>query len=735
MSEAMNELVEQYIDKISSEKNVSPKEAAELIDKCIRRIALDQDIDYQEAYSTIYSPEYLSKCVLGKCDKMTVEQCYESCHCAVYNDQCISREIENVELINRDPDKFAQGLHSKALENLVEKAAFLYFNYEGGGLTDNAYDALEYHLNKRLKLKERRREKVGAPPIKRIRTTLPYLMPSLEKIKPGTKGLETFLNKCNASDDKEIVWSDKLDGVSGLVVYKGGKITGVYVRGDGIEGGDVTFVKDYIDFPKLDGDYAIRGEFVIEKRTFYEKYSDNYSNPRSFVTSKINSGFVSPMLVDIDFVAYSIIDGKRCKPSKVFKQLDVWGFKTPANGLFENCVLTFELMMLYKKRREESVYKIDGLVLTVNDDEADTKAFKMLLEEQIRETKITNIDWNISRHGRYVPVAIYESVFIDDVRLHRASAFNAAHVRDWSMGKGTKIKIARSGDVIPHINDVEVDINIIPIYPDEERGEWHWERSDIVLNEVDSNKWVQIKRISYFFEVIGVPGIREGTVKTLWEYDFNTIEKLTQAKPEDLIKVKGIGKKKSQDFYKNIHEVMRKTRLDRFLAATTTFKSSIGRKLIIRLMSKYPNVINDDPETIRKHLSKKENKIPGFGPKRIESVARDMKNFREFLYSLNEDDVKHAIEYNQKRIKTIVKNPLIDGKKFVLTGFMKTNYELEDYIYDHGGDIIGSVTSDTEAVISNNILEISKKMISANELGVNVYSMSEFANMFKTPDF
>lgn len=790
----MDELVQKYITKISTEKGISVKEASELIDRCIKQIALDKSVDYQVAYDAIYSPEYLSKCVMGRCDQLTIDQCYESCHCAVYKDQCIPREIEDAEIINRDPDKYANGLHIKALENLVEKAAFLSFNYDSSGLTDNSYDALEYHLNKRLKLKERRREKVGAPPIDRIRVDLPYQMPSLDKIKPGTRALQDFIQSCNAkirpsssnttsstssgalggfgggvgsegsstNRGNKLVWSDKLDGVSGLVVYKGGAIVGVYVRGDGTVGGDITFVKDYITFPSnISFDLAVRGEFVVSRRVFGEKYSKNFATPRSFVVSKLNSGFVSPALVDVEFLAYQIISHKGVDMSdgdgagsymNTFRQLDIWGFKTPENGVFEpvkvggagggvggddgdsafECVLTFDIMMKYRKRRDESAYKIDGLVLNHGGGIAGggVKAFKMLLEEQIRDTKITTIEWNISRYGRFVPVAVFESVFIDDVRLHRASAFNASHVRDWSMGRGTKIKIARSGDVIPHINDVTVDINVVPIYPSDEQGEWHWEPRDIVLNDIEGNKWVQIKRISYFFEVIGVPRLREGTVKNLWEGGLKTIESITQSTPKELIKIKGFGKKKSTDMYESIHSIMRKTRLDRFLAATTTFKTSIGRKLIIKLMSKYPSVIDDDEETIRANMKK--NKIPGFGPKRIDGVASEMKKFRDFLYSLNEDDVKHAIEYNKKRVEQLSsnKNPTIDGKKFVLTGFMKTNYELEDYIFDNGGDISSVVTSDTAGVISNNILEISKKMLAASELKVKVYSIQEFNKFF-----
>ena len=119
-----------------------------------------------------------------------------------------------------------------------------------------------------------------------------------------------------------MVWSGKLDGVSGMVVFKNGKIQQIYTRGDGTTGGDVTYLKDYISFPKPTEKYlVVRGEFILPKSK-WDKYKGTYANPRSFVSAKINSGYISPSLPDIDFVAYSIVDwGKQKIPnqSQMFK--------------------------------------------------------------------------------------------------------------------------------------------------------------------------------------------------------------------------------------------------------------------------------------------------------------------------------------------------------------------------------------------------------------------------------
>ncbi len=160
----------------------------------------------------------------------------------LFEGKCYPRFFPNAETINEDPDKFAKGLTTKELESILRLAAYLYYNYEGGNLSDNSYDAIEHYLNKKEKTKLRRADQkaVGALPIERIRTKLPYPMGSLEKLKPGATTLVKYLSSPLAS----LGWSVNEDGVSALVVYSGGKVQNIYSRGDGTIGGDVTFIKD-----------------------------------------------------------------------------------------------------------------------------------------------------------------------------------------------------------------------------------------------------------------------------------------------------------------------------------------------------------------------------------------------------------------------------------------------------------------------------------------------------------
>lgn len=764
---------EEYLKHVAEKKGISTSEASQLIDQCIKDLSAAENIEYAEIYNIVFSPEHLEKCLKKSkmCSDLAIEECKKSCLCFYHTSQgCLPRKFPDAEKINENPDRYIQENLSKTedLKRFLEVAAYLYYNYDGGGLSDNAYDALEYHYKKRERLRGRAYEKIGAPPVEKIRADLPYGMPSLDKIKPGMTETQNFLSRFRPREGgstptrlttaTQCVWSVKLDGVSGMVVYDNGQLSKIYTRGDGLVGGDVTYLQEYIksipsSVSHSSGPFVVRGEFILSKETWQKKYHETYSNARAFVSGKINAGFASQALHDIEFVAYEIMVMPETKdippPEQAFRILDAEGFRVVENGIFESPTL-FQVIETYKLKRVSSLYYIDGLVLDENAPRPSVppasqgivlptaRAFKMTLEEQMRKTKIINVEWNISRYGRYVPVAIYEAVYVDGVRMTRATAHNARHVQDWNMGKGTKVVVVRSGDVIPQIKDVEVNPDIIPIFPatyDDGGYEWHWERSDIVLDDIEGNKEVAIKRTVHFFETIGVPRLRQKTAEKMYDHGLSTPEKIVSASVADLMKIKGIGKKTAEFFDVKIRETIMSVPPDRFIVASTTFKSGVGSKLLKTLFRKYPNIMNLSGEEIRTRLLS--DKLKGFGPARIKTISEGIPQFRAYLDSFAKEYVQKSIDNYVQRMEQLKQqgyNPLVKDKKFVLTGFMgRKNYELEDYIYDHQGDFLSSVTSDTEAVISGNVLEVSKKMIEAASKNIPVLTLEEFALRYNVP--
>lgn len=755
-------LDEKYMHYIAKNRNINVKDAIKLVDECIKKISATYNVEYNIIYNAVFSSEglkYITEMLdivpviknIKDCNQLTMEECLKSETCFFMEKYgCVSRKIPDADLINENPDNYIKKYLGKTedLKRLVDIANYIYHNFGDSGITDNSFEAFKWYLNQREKIKKRALEKVGALPVEKIQTQLEYPLPSLDKVLPGTTRLIQFLSqfkttKCN--------WSIKLDGVSGMLIYEKGKLVKINTRGDGDIGGDVFYLKDYISsIPhKIDADYlVVRGEFILSKDVWEKKYQNTYANARAFVAGKINSGYINSALEDIHFVSYEIMnDGNKMVPStsQSLKILDNLGFKVVDNATFTTQPTIFELMELYKKKRLTSQYYIDGIVLKIDTPQQSVPklsqggrvynpnyaiAFKMPLEEQKRKTKVLTVEWNISRLGKYIPVVIYEAVYIDGSRHTRATGSNAKRVESWNLGKETNIVIIKAGDVIPQVNDVTIDMNIIPIFPSNEYA-WHWAGKHIILDEIDTNKMVKMKRILYFFETIEVPRLKEKTIEKFYEVGYETPESIIKATVNEMIKIKGIGKKTAESFYDTIRLRMTTTPPDRFLVASSQ-KEGVGRVLLKQLFREFPHILDYNEEQIREAFKKK--KVPGFGAARIENVAKNIPKLRAYLDSFAKEDIKQSISHYIKKLEQIKKNgynPMLHGKIFVTTNMgFTTNYDLEDAIYDQGASFGTVVTSKTEAVICGTNGGISEKMIKASELGVPVLFLQEFSDRY-----
>lgn len=788
---------EEFLKFVASKYSITLPEAVRKIDECIKKTALGLNLSYATVYASLFPkernvtiinsaapsviaspPKAVSGTVLisnNVCSALVIQECNASENCFNLEPYgCLDKKIPDADEINQDPDKYILKHLTKLpdLERMVKIAAYLYYNYEGGGLTDNSYDALEYHLKSKLKIKGRLYEKIGALPVDKIRKRLRFQMPSLDKIKPGTNECSRFLSQFLGSAFIKPIpcaWSLKLDGVSGCLIYENGKLVEINTRGDGVTGGDVTYLKDYIlSIPKelkstAHDIFVVRGEFILPKDKWESKYKESYSNARALVSGKINSGFISPALNDIDFVAYEIMyeklknapDDKNTvpQPSHAFKILDIEGFLVVENEVLHSPTV-FEIMELYKSKRLSSKYYIDGLVLsldksrkgslevdehtTIAEKQIYSMAFKMPLEDQMRQTKVINVEWNISRLGRYVPKAIYEAVYVDGSRLTKALAFNARWVLNKNLGKGTQITILRSGDVIPVIKNPIVDAKIEPIFPPTaENGgyDYHWEGIDIVLDDIETNRDVKIKRSIHFFETIGVSRLGPKTIEKLYEAGMELPEDIVNATVADFMKIKNIGKKSAEGFYDGIRKTLSKTPPDRFIVASSVFKSGMGTLLLKQIFKEIPTLLDMNTEQIYAYFKNK--KVAGFGAARIKITAEGIPHFKKYLDGFAKEYVKEALSFYAKRMKHLDekgRNELIKGKFFAKTNFMsKTDCELADYMFDHEGTFTETVSKKVSAVICAHMNSITEKMIAAAELEIPILTLEEFCERFNVP--
>ena len=121
-------------------------------------------------------------------------------------------------LIKKNPFTYAKNSSQKVLEKTIKIANDKYYN-DLSFLEDNEYDLLYDYLSNNYPDSEILNE-VGSEVNKKFKVKLPIHLPSMEKIKPDTNSLINWKKKYMG----EYILSDKLDGMSLLVVAIDGKI-------------------------------------------------------------------------------------------------------------------------------------------------------------------------------------------------------------------------------------------------------------------------------------------------------------------------------------------------------------------------------------------------------------------------------------------------------------------------------------------------------------------------------
>jgi DNA ligase (NAD+) len=193
-----------------------------------------------------------------------------------------------------------------------------------------------------------------------------------------------------------------------------------------------------------------------------------------------------------------------------------------------------DLSTTLMKRRSESIYPIDGLVVGTDTvplgvgggetrNPTDSIAFKLSLDDQKAETTVIQIEWNASRHGMLIPRIQIEPVEIGGATIQWLSGHNAAFIFEKKLGPGARIVIRRSGDVIPALDSV------LRGAPAAQMPECDWEWDSTKVQAV-ANKVAGSKALLHALQTLEVDGIGPGLVAKLVEGGIDTMLKLWNAK-------------------------------------------------------------------------------------------------------------------------------------------------------------------------------------------------------------
>ena len=371
---------------------------------------------------------------------------------------------------------------------LAEQIAYhsdLYYNQARNEISDAEFDVLWDEL-KQLEPNHPQLQRVGAevdPGTVKIDHMFP--MRSLNK---GTNDEDiAHFVKESSLESTRFISQPKLDGSALSLEYRKGRLVRAATRGSGNRGEDVTKnarkVENVPHTLGMEVDVHIRGEVVMRKSLFEEKYRNISPNPRNLAAGalrqKKSDGKADAS--DLVFLAYDAKFPKeasrhpdsKAPPSDPLDSLllewlnNVAGVKPAPWVVHDSDTEGASIESLCKetetwsREREAYGFEIDGLVFKVDDLEKRdllgmtahhprwALAWKFPPEEAT--SVLLDVDWQTGRTGNITPVARIAPQRVGGVTVENTTLHNLGEVERLGLQIGDKVRIVRRGDVIPKI--------------------------------------------------------------------------------------------------------------------------------------------------------------------------------------------------------------------------------------------------------------------------------------------
>ena len=612
------------------------------------------------------------------------------------------------------------------INELVEKITVANQKYRLGEpiMSDSQYDILIDEL-KALAPDNEILQKVGHEVQDESRKSrLPIEMASMNKIK-SMEDIDDWCRLKGISKSENVIITPKFDGLS-LCVNE--KTDEAFTRGDG------EFGQKSNEHYKLIGNHldsnthrdVLRsfeftyGEVMMSKKTFLDKYSMDFANPRNFVAGLLNSPDARPSLTDCNYIKYGAVVNKdyyNTKQDLIESLNDCQEVKVQYH-ICKISDLTEDLLIsLFHKFGTE--YEIDGLIIEINDLSLQNKlgretssnnpvwarAFKHPSFEQSAESEVIGISWNISKQGLLKPILHITPVRLDGVTVSNVTGNNARFVKDMGLGVGAKVLVKRSGMVIPIIADVITTVEFQ--MPDVPNIGWNDNGIELItLTETDEQRF---KQVVSFFEILETDSFGEGVIKQLWDNGHKVVKDILNLSQSDLEKIDRFGKRKSQIVWNSIRKATTNVSLSKLQHATGIFKGLGSKKLALLEHFTTKPTINQVLE------------IEGFADISAQSYIDGYDKFFEFI-----DGLPITI---QEKVETVKVSNDLDGMTFVFTGVRRA--DLEEVIESRGGNIGSGVSKTTTHLIMKAVGSGSSKEKKAIDLGVKIMTVEQLEALLK----
>lgn len=554
--------------------------------------------------------------------------------------------------------------------------------------------------------------------------------------------------------DRDGLLSWKLDGLTIVLTYEDGRLVKAVTRGNGTTGEVITNnAKVFDNIPVIvpyKERFTVRGEAVISYEDFEKINIDmgdadaKYKNPRNLCSGtvrQLNNEITAQR--HVKFFAFSLAQSSvdfRFRHEQM-EWLREQGFETVEN-VKVNAANMEDAVKDFESRIFGFSLPSDGLVLIFDDIEyglslgatskfpRDSIAFKW--KDEVKETHLREVLWNVSRTGLINPIAIFDPVELEGTTVSRASVHNLSIVKELKLGKGDEISVYKANMIIPQISEnLTKSGTVIP--PDEcpvcgsiteIRNETGVETLHCPNPECPAKK---IKLFTHFVSrnALNIEGLSEATLEKF-------IDEAMIKEPADIF------------------------RLERWKERIVTMEG-FGEKSFDNLVAAVKKATNTTPERLLFALA-----IPNIGVANAKMISRACGNNWSKICTMTADELtaidgigdvmaKAYVDFfhnedNLRKIENLTEvlildenfeesgSNVLDGKTFVITGKVEhfdNRDKVKEAIEKAGGKTSGSVSGKTDYLINNDISSSSGKNKKAKELGVPIITEEEFLEMLK----
>ena len=562
------------------------------------------------------------------------------------------------------------------------------------------------------------------------------------------------------------VWlSWKLDGLTLVLTYDGGRLTRILTRGNGAVGTNITFLREALRGVPAAVDYAghrvVRGEATISYPDFeainaeITDPAERFANPRNLASGTLA---LDAKRIDevrrrrVTFNAFTLVHADEALSSWGARMdlLDRLGFTTVEREKTDEIGLP-DAVARWTARVEngEMPLPVDGLVLCYDDTEYAATgsvtghhatragiAFKWADESAV--TTLRRVEWSCGA-TTITPVAIFDPVPLEGTTVKRASLVNLSEMDRLGVGAEgeTEIEVIKANKIIPKVVRV---LRSAGAYSLPERcpacggavAVFESESGTRTLRcENPACPAKNLKKFERFVSKSGVDidGLSTETLRDFiglgYVHSFADVYRL-ERHVDEIQELEGFGKKSCENLLAAAEKSRANVDPARFLNALCI--PQIGADAAKRLVNAYgwPGLVRalDEGADLAS--------VDGIGPERAAAVLGwylEPENRRVFHELLSLLTIPEAAP------KTETAGGCA-GLTFVVTGEVHrfpNRDALKAYVEASGGKVAGSVSAKTSFLITNDPASGSSKNQKARALGVPILSEDEFISRFGFP--